>query len=582
MSVLLKVRCNEDDALLFWSIAAPIPRCRGFAIERKKTPADGPLVQDFLVNRIGFDTAGHAPIDANGAALMKASTEWPFQTFSWTDHDANTGDTVQYRVVPVLREATGALKPLNEAASEWSDPVKLGIDKNATYQPFFNRGFVISQFMARYLKEKGLSLAQFKDQIGNPGAQLHEHSIRNFLSGDLRLAMLEQLDIALNTSGEIFAALYELDDDELISALTALKGRAHVVLSNGSITKADGETTAQARMRDQNNRARSLLLGAGVDVEAKNRFISPGALGHNKFLVRTDKDRQPLVAWTGSTNWTKTGLCTQVNNGLLIADKEVAAIYLKQWHRLREAKSEFPASLVTANDTPSDLDVDAAGNARAIVRFTRTKDGSDLKALEDAVDAATDGILFLMFQPGAKGALGDVLTRIADKNLYLRGVVSTLPTAKETEDAVEVTLVDGSIQKTTQYRIVQPAGVANPLAFFAAEVTRSQFLSQVGFAIIHSKVLVIDPFTDHPTVITGSHNFSSTASKSNDENYIIVRGDRALAEAYAVNVFGAYAHYRWRSFIAENNATVGVLHDDDAWQEPKLKAQARDLRFFGV
>jgi phosphatidylserine/phosphatidylglycerophosphate/cardiolipin synthase-like enzyme len=389
--------------------------------------------------------------------------------------------------------------------------------------------------MARYLKDNGLSLAQFKDQIGNPGAQVHEHSIRNFLSGDLRLAMLEQLDIALNTSGEIFAALYELDDDELIRALSALKGRAHVVLSNGSITKADGETAAQARMRDQNKRARGLLLEAGVDVEAKNRFISPGALGHNKFLVRTDKDRQPLVAWTGSTNWTKTGLCTQVNNGLLIADKEVAAIYLKQWHRLREAKSEFPASLVTANDTPSALDVDATENARAIVRFTRTKDGGDLKALEDAVDAATDGILFLMFQPGAKGALGDVLTRIADKKLYLRGVVSTLPTAKETEDAVEVTLVDGSIQKTTQYRIVQPVGVANPLAFFAAEVTRDQFLSQVGFAIIHSKVLVIDPFTDHPTVITGSHNFSSTASKSNDENYIIVRGDRALAEAYAVN-----------------------------------------------
>ena len=175
-----------------------------------------------------------------------------------------------------------------------------------------------------------------------------------------------------------------------------------------------------------------------------------------------------------------------------------------------------------------------------------------------------------------------MLARITEKKLYLRGVVSTLPTAKDTEDAVEITLVDGSIQKTTHYRVVQPEGVANPLAFFAAEVTRTQFLSQVGFAIIHSKVLVIDPFTDHPVVVTGSHNFSSTASKANDENYIIVRGDRALAEAYAVNVFGAYAHYRWRSFIAENNATVGVLHDDDAWQTRKLEAQARDLRFFGV
>ena len=582
MTVVLKVHSNEDDALLFWSIAAPIPRCRGFAIERKRTPPGGLLVQSFLVNRIGFDTAGRAPVDSNGAALMKASTEWPFQTFSWTDHDANSGDTVQYRVVPILREATGALTARNESASEWSAAVHLGTDKNATYRAFFNRGFVISQFMARYLKEQGLTLAQFKEQIGKPAGQDHEHSIRNFLSGDLRLAMLEQLDIALNTSGEVFAALYELDDDELIEALCALKERAHIVLANGSITKADGETAAQARMRDQNKRGRGLLLEAGVDVEEHNRFISPGALGHNKFLVRTDKNRKAVAAWTGSTNWTRTGLCTQVNNGLLIANNDIADVYLKQWHRLREAKSEFPTSLVNANSVPNGLDVDAAGSARATVRFTRTKDGGDLKALENAIDAATEGVLFLMFQPGAKGALGDVLARITDKKLYLRGVVSTLPTAHETEDAVEITLVDGSIQKTTQYRIVQPVGVANPMAFFAAEVTRSQFLSQVGFAIIHSKVLVIDPFTDHPVVITGSHNFSSTASKANDENYIIVRGDRTLAEAYAVNVFGAYAHYRWRSFIAENNATVGVLHDDDAWQGPKLKAQARDLRFFGV
>ena len=582
MSVTLKVRCNEDDTLLFWSIPAPIPQCRGFAIERKKTPPGGALVQGFLVNRVGFDTAGRAPVDANGAALMKPSTEWPFQTFSWTDHDANSGDTVQYRVVPIVPNDAGALLPMNAASSDWSPSVHLGTDPNAMYRPFFNRGFVISQFMARYLKENNLTLAQFKDQIGNPSGEAHEHSIRNFLSGDLRLAMLEQLDVAMKTSGEIFAALYELDDDELIQGLCALQGRAHVVLSNGSITAAKGETAAEARTRDQNERGRALLVDAGVDVETDNRFISPGALGHNKFLVRTDKHEQPVVAWTGSTNWTKTGLCTQVNNGLLIANGDIAAIYLKQWHRLRDAKSGFPATLVAANGTPSDVDLDAAGNPRASIRFTRTKDGSDLKALEDAVDAATDGVLFLMFQPGAKGALGDVLTRIADKKLYLRGVVSTLPTAKETDAAVEITLVDGSIQKTTNYRIVQPEGVTNPLAFFAAEVTRSQFLSQVGFAIIHSKVLVIDPFTDHSVVITGSHNFSSTASKANDENYIVVRGDRALAEAYAVNVFGAYTHYRWRSYLADNNATVGVLHDDDAWQAPKLKAQASDLRFFGV
>ncbi len=38
------------------------------------------------------------------------------------------------------------------------------------------------------------------------------------------------------------------------------------------------------------------------DVEKEYRFISRGALGHNKFLVRIDKGGKPLSAWTGSTN----------------------------------------------------------------------------------------------------------------------------------------------------------------------------------------------------------------------------------------------------------------------------------------
>ena len=70
----------------------------------------------------------------------------------------------------------------------------------------------------------------------------------------------------------------------------------------------------------ENKEARKRLLKKGVDVQVarKDRFISPGALGHNKFLVRTDKKGKPISVWTGSTNWAPTGLCTQVNNGILI------------------------------------------------------------------------------------------------------------------------------------------------------------------------------------------------------------------------------------------------------------------------
>jgi phosphatidylserine/phosphatidylglycerophosphate/cardiolipin synthase-like enzyme len=305
-------------------------------------------------------------------------------------------------------------------------------------------------------------------------------------------------------------------------------------------------------------------------------------LGHNKFLVRTDKKGKPISVWTGSTNWAPTGLCTQVNNGILIENPDVAAVYLKQWHALRDAKSTFPKPFVAANSEPRLVGDDVAGSVRSVVWFTRTQKQVDLAALRAEVDKAKEGILFLMFQPGAAGLLSRVFERSEEPDLYVRGVVSTLPKGLGDESEVQVSLIDGEQRTRVRLNIVQPAGVRNSFAKFAAEVTRTEFLANVGHAIIHSKVLVIDPFSKDPTVITGSHNFSTSASKNNDENFIIVKGDRELAEAYAVNIMGAYAHYRWRAFLSQTKRPFNGLKDDDKWQASRLKSARRDLDFFGV
>jgi len=157
-----------------------------------------------------------------------------------------------------------------------------------------------------------------------------------------------------------------------------------------------------------------------------------------------------------------------------------------------------------------------------------------------------------------------------------------LPAGPGDESSVDVNLIDGGEHKSLHLDIIQPEGVKNPLANFAEEVTRKQFLSQVGHAIIHSKVIVIDPFSDQPIVITGSHNFSTSASAKNDENFIIIKGDKELAEAYAVNIEGAYAHYRWRVFLDRTNKPFNGLKEDDKWQQPRLDASKRELRFWGV
>jgi phosphatidylserine/phosphatidylglycerophosphate/cardiolipin synthase-like enzyme len=478
----------------------------------------------------------------------------------------------------VIRNSSGQLEQLTEAASDWSPERTLGTNANCTFKAFFNRGFVMSQFMARFLKEKNLTLKEFKDTI----ADKDDRTIREFLSGDLRAALLEQLAIAQKEHTEIYAALFELSDTELIRQLAALGKRAHVVLANGSITKKTSETSAVARKRDENRSARATLKKAKVDVEPANRFLSPGALGHNKFLVRLDKKGKPTVAWTGSTNWAPTGLCTQVNNGLLISDEEIAQVYLDQWHRLRKAASGFPSELVSDNSEPKKLGKDDGRSVRSIVWFTRARKAVDLDALREEVQHARDGILFLMFMPGSTGLFSTVAARSGEPNLYVRGVVSELPNGRGDESAVDVSLIDGSHHTSMHLDIIQPEGVKHPFARFAAEVTRKQFLGGIGHAIIHSKVVVVDPFSANPTVITGSHNFSASASAKNDENFIIIKGDRQLAEAYSVNVLSAYAHYRWRAFLAQTNRPFNGLKDNDRWMAPMLKANRRDLSFWGV
>jgi phosphatidylserine/phosphatidylglycerophosphate/cardiolipin synthase-like enzyme len=581
MSTKLKVYANEDDALLFWSIPAPIKGCRGFAIARRMTDASGKKSETFLPNRMGFESQPDAARPEEGQpAVLRPSTEWPFQRFSWTDHDANTGETVSYRVIPVVRNGAGDLELLEPHASDWSPDTTLGAAGRSRFRPYFNRGFVMSQFMARYLAERDLTLDQFKATIKDKD----DKTIRHFLSGDLREALLGELEKARQEGGHIFAALFELSDDELIDALCALKQHGHVVLANGSVQAARGEGAAAARLRDENKEARGRLMATGVqvEVEAEHRFIAPGALGHNKFMVRTDKDGKPMTAWTGSTNWAPTGLCTQVNNGLLIEDPDVARVYLDQWHQLKEARSEFPRDFVARNSEPKPVGDDVPGTVRSVVWFSRTKKGVDLDALRAEVEKAREGLLFLMFMPGATGLFSTVAARSSEPNLYVRGVVSELPRGVGDPSTLDVNLIDGRAHTTLHLDIIQPEGVEHPFATFAAEVTRKQFLGQVGHAIIHSKVVVIDPFSADPVVITGSHNFSASASQKNDENFIIVKGDHELAEAYAVNILGAYAHYRWRAFLGQADRPFNGLKDDDRWQAPMLAANRRDLRFWGV
>ena len=270
---------------------------------------------------------------------------------------------------------------------------------------------------------------------------------------------------------------------------------------------------------------------------------------------------------------------------MLIDDPAVAAAYLGQWHELRNAGSTHPSKLAKSNGTPTEIGGTTPKTIRSSVHFTRAQNNVDLETLGEIVRSAKEGVLFLMFMPGPSGVLKDVLDlQKAKPALLVRGVVSTLPSGRQDEKSGPTTTVtvalhgapNPALDGARTYDVVQPEGRANPSSWWAAETTRTQFLSGIGFAIIHSKVLVIDPFSDDPTVVTGSHNFSGAASSSNDENFIVVRGDSALAEAYAVNIDSAWRHYASR--VA--NPYQGVTGID--YLKAILSDQRREESFWGL
>jgi len=582
MKTKLAVYVDNDDALLIWTVDVLDPSCTGFAVQRRLNHGAGWLAPTWLDNWVPpspkvHPTGEHHP-----------SNEQPFRCLSWTDHSVVQGDKVRYRVIPV-----GGSGDLAESSgSNWSPPRTIGEPTSTPFEAFFNRGFVISQFMSRYLDGKypGLSrvdvLAAFKKNISDDD----ESKIRAFLAGLVLPRLLGLLNDAKSSGGHVYAALFEISDGELLSALSDLGDHAHVVLSNGSIqakrrTKTQpAEPVGQARLRDENAAARQHLAHSGVDVELSNRFIAPSPLGHNKFMVVTDANGTAETVWTGSTNWTPTGLCTQLNNALVCSDPGVAAAYLSQWRALRAAQSAHPVELSRSNSSPTLVGTEAQGHVRTAVHFTRTQNHADLDALAEVVKSTRHGILFLMFMPGAKGVLSYIHDLAAkEPDLVVRGVVSTLPQGPRDEHTGEKATLRTTLvgvpqlgTKTQTFEVVQPESMAHVAAGWATETTREQFLSNIGFAIIHSKVLVVDPFSEDPTVVTGSHNFSLSASEDNDENFVIVKGDRALAEAYAVNIDSTWRHYAHR--LGNPHPTLFGT----AYLQALLDDQTREWEFWKV
>jgi phosphatidylserine/phosphatidylglycerophosphate/cardiolipin synthase-like enzyme len=163
---------------------------------------------------------------------------------------------------------------------------------------------------------------------------------------------------------------------------------------------------------------------------------------------------------------------------------------------------------------------------------------------------------------------------LRDSRLYIHGVVNQDPGGKKNP---LITMYHLGEEVRPNIDVILPEAIDQRLSFWQPE------LKQYSIAMVHSKVIIIDPFGDRPVVMTGSHNMGPKASSKNDDNLAIIEGIGPLAADYAVNIISIYNQYRWRYKLAQARKMKAwmSLIPDDKWQNGYFKEEKlREIKFW--
>ncbi len=542
-TIKIAAYANNDDAMIAWKSNTKIKDCWGFAVYRKRK-GESDTEAEPLTTSVGFQG------DTHNEGETHPSTEWPIQKYTWVDFGVSTGDVACYKVIPMVFDKNdNKLKKDTAQASQWSNWVKVG--DPAGVGAYFNRGLVSSQFVVRQLhnipeKERKKALLTNLEDV---------HSkIRDFMGGNLLQALYSLLDeVKQNKKLQLYTALYELNENELIKRLNALGKRAHVILGNGAFSNKDKDP--------QLPNAKKL-----TKVDLTRRIVKSGHFDHNKFVVITDKKSGTETAvkvLTGSTNWTRNGVFTQINNAIVLYDKEVAKYFKDEWNMVKadcDAKGNglYGKPYRKFNSTVKE---NSSGKIRTY--FTPVPKQIDLDEADTLINGAEKGVIFLMFKPGTEksrtlyGTIEALAT--ARPDLLVHGVINSDPGGKKNPT---IDFMNKNKIEPGDLDVVLPAGINESFQFWLKEVGKQN-------VTIHSKVIAIDPFGKRPILMTGSHNMGEKASKANDDNLNIIEGNPLLVQAYAIHMLAVYHHYRWRFFRSKktNLPRWDGNIKEDGWQD---------------
>lgn len=74
---------------------------------------------------------------------------------------------------------------------------------------------------------------------------------------------------------------------------------------------------------------------------------------------------------------------------------------------------------------------------------------------------------------------------------------------------------------------------------------------------VHTKFMLIDPLGNQPITLTGSANFSEASVNTNDENMVLISGDKCVADNYFGKFMRVFAHNGFRESVKKHIEEFG-------------------------
>ena len=510
----------------------------GFAVERSD-PAEK---QRYFV--FGFKVFPSVIPHPDGKTVVK-TFDHPIQSFVWDDFTAKDGRTYEYFFHPLK----GTPKNIDRSAAPI--PIKVRTEplfSDQEHDVFFNRGVASSQAYTREFKNKSPEQLDKIDKKEGDRA-------REWLSRRLDDAILKFIANA-RKGDTLLCCFYEFRYLPVAKALkeALVRGVAVQLLIDGKVN----ETTDKKGVKHESfPREDNLRMLATAKLPKKNvvlREAKPNAIQHNKFMVLLKgKKNAPAEVWTGSTNISDGGIHGQTNVGHWVRNADVAAQYQAYWKLL--------------SDDPGAQDGDD--------RSTANKKNKELRDAVEALHATPETFkqvkpgITPIFSPRSGPTVLEMYAHMVDDADNLSCITLAFGISAVFKELLKDNSVDSHIgffllekedkpnpRSKKEFVGLNAANnvykafgsfLRDPLYQWVRETSTKALKLNQHVSYIHSKFLLKDPLSKDPIVVTGSANFSTASTNDNDENMIVIRGNRRVADIYYTEFNRLFYHYYFRS-----------------------------------